>query len=146
MMNIIHFLRNRNALAWDATLEKCGNLFAAFRSAELWSGMAAATVVLPQTMASGVALLIPLGFELSAGAIVGLIGVAALSFVSGIAVRTRGLISAPTGTVLALDRQAFDSLVEADNSATIALFITLCKAQGNNSRLSAMEINRLDQW
>ena len=113
MINIIHFLRNRNAPVGDAPPVKRSNLFAAFRPAELWSGMAAAAVVLPQAMAFGVALLIPLGFEPSVGAVVGLIGAAALSFVSGIAGGTRGLISAPTGPVLVLLGGALISLMEA---------------------------------
>lgn len=83
MMNVIHYLRNRNVPVGDARPEKCSNLLADFRPAELWSGMTAAAVVLPQ--AFGVALLIPLGFEPSAVAFVGLIGAAALGFVSGIA-------------------------------------------------------------
>ena len=73
-----------------------------FNSGEIWSGMAAAAVVLPQAMAFGVALLSPFGLEASVGALAGLIGAAALSMGSGIAGGTLGMISAPTGPVLVL--------------------------------------------
>jgi hypothetical protein len=48
--------------------------------------------------------------------------------------------------LLVLDRPVFKKLVEADNSAAIALLMALGKTQGNNLRWSAMEISRLAQW
>ncbi|MBM2829954.1 MAG: SulP family inorganic anion transporter [Gammaproteobacteria bacterium] len=75
--------------------------------------MAAAAVVLPQAIAFGVALLLPFGFNPSAGAIAGLIGAVALGFVSGISGGTLGLISSPTGPVLILLGGALASLVNA---------------------------------
>lgn len=75
--------------------------------------MAAAAVVLPQAIAFGVALLLPFGFNPSAGAIAGLIGAAALGFVSGISGGTLGLISSSTGPVLILLGGALASLVNA---------------------------------
>jgi len=74
----------------------------ALGSAEIWSGIAAAAVVLPQAMAFGVALLTPLGLDPAIGAVAGLIGAAALCIGSGLAGGTQGLISAPTGPVLVL--------------------------------------------
>ena len=70
--------------------------------------------------------------------------VAALSFVSGIA--DGALVSQCPSELLVLDRPAFEKLVKADNSVAIALLMALGKAQGNNLRWSAMEINRLAQW
>lgn len=75
--------------------------------------MAAAAVVLPQAMAFGVALLTPFEFDPSSGAVMGLIGAAALSLTSGIFGGTRGLISAPTGPTLVLLGAALASLVAA---------------------------------
>jgi len=81
-----------------------------FNLADLWAGMAAAAVVLPQAMAFGVGLLVPAGFSAASGALTGLIGAAALSLFSGLLGGTRGLISAPTGPVLVLLSGALVSL------------------------------------
>ena len=79
---------------------------------DLWGGVAAAAVVLPQAMAFGVALLAPLGLDAATGALAGLGGAAALSLCSGLAGGTRGLISAPTGPVLVLLGGAGAALTE----------------------------------
>ncbi len=69
---------------------------------DLWGGMAATAVVLPQAMAFGVALLAPVGIDPASGALAGLIGAASLSLCSGLSGGTQGLISAPTGPTLVL--------------------------------------------
>lgn len=69
---------------------------------DIWGGLAAAAMLLPQAMAFGVALLVPNGVSPGIGALAGLIGAAALSLASGLAGGTRGLISAPTGPMLIL--------------------------------------------
>jgi SulP family sulfate permease len=80
---------------------------------DLWGGVAAAAVILPQAMAFGVALLAPAGVEASRGALTGLIGAAVLSAVAGVVGGTRGLISAPTGPVLVLITGALATLTGA---------------------------------
>jgi SulP family sulfate permease len=59
-------------------------------------------VVLPQAMAYGVALFAGLGLHAASGALAGLVGAACLSLISGLCGGTIGLVSAPTGPVLAL--------------------------------------------
>jgi SulP family sulfate permease len=71
--------------------------FTGLTSGDVWGGLAASAVVLPQAMAFGVALLTPNGFDASQGAIAGLLGAAIVCTVSGFFGGTRGLISAPTG-------------------------------------------------
>ncbi|MCA9548849.1 MAG: SLC26A/SulP transporter family protein, partial [Myxococcales bacterium] len=80
---------------------------------DLWGGLAAAAVVLPQAMAFGVALFVPAGLPASSGAIAGLIGAAALSLSSGLSGGTAGLISAPTGPTLVLQVAALTALGRA---------------------------------
>lgn len=78
------------------------NLFKQIKTGDIWGGLAASAVVLPQAMAFGVALLSPLGIDSAQGAISGLLAAAMLCIASGIAGGTRGLISAPTGPCLIL--------------------------------------------
>jgi len=65
-------------------------------------GAAAAMVILPQAMAYGVALFAGLGLPAASGALAGLVGAACLSLLSGLGGGTIGLVSSPTGPVLAL--------------------------------------------
>ena len=87
--------------------------FSGLTTGDLWGGLAASAVVLPQAMAFGVALLSPGGFDASQGAIAGLLGAAIVCMVSGIFGGTRGLISAPTGPTLVLLGGALASLSQA---------------------------------
>ena len=73
-----------------------------FRLVDLWAGLTAAAVVLPQAMAFGVALFSPLGLSPASGALGGLVGAACLCLMSGLIGGTHGLISAPTGPSLVL--------------------------------------------
>lgn len=73
-----------------------------FNAGDLWAGLAAAAVILPQAMAFGVALLAPFGIDAASGALAGLIGAASLSLMSGLFGGSRALISAPTGPTLVL--------------------------------------------
>lgn len=84
-----------------------------FSKSDIWAGLAASAVVLPQAMAFGVALLAPLGIPAATGALAGLIGAAALNLTSGIAGGTRGLISSPTGPTLVLMAAALKTLGDA---------------------------------
>jgi len=114
LRKIIHIFPNRDASTENFRLCNDKEFSVNFHDpAEIWGGMAAAAVVLPQAIAFGVALLLPFGFNPSAGAIAGLIGAAALGFVSGISGGTLGLISSSTGPVLILLGGALASLVNA---------------------------------
>lgn len=80
---------------------------------DVWAGIAAAAVVLPQAMAFGVALVSPAGIEPATGAFAGLGAAAALCLASGFAGGTRALISAPTGPTLVLLSGAVAQLAAA---------------------------------
>ena len=66
------------------------------------AGIVAAAVLMTQAMAFGIALYEPYIGSAGAGALAGLMGVAALSLFSGLARGTVSLISGPTGPVMAL--------------------------------------------
>lgn len=78
------------------------NLSKQINTGDIWGGLAASAVVLPQAMAFGVALLSPLGIGTAQGALSGLLAAAMLCIASGVSGGTRGLISAPTGPCLIL--------------------------------------------
>ena len=66
------------------------------------AGLAAAAVLMTQAMAFGITLYAPHLGSTSAGALAGLIGAAVLSLFSGLSRGTAGMISGPTGPVMAL--------------------------------------------
>ena len=66
------------------------------------AGIAAAAVLISQAMAFGIALYEPHIGSASAGALAGLVGAAVLSLFSSLARGTAGMISGPTGPVMAL--------------------------------------------
>jgi len=68
----------------------------------VWGGLAAATLVLPQAMAFGIALWLPIHGNSGAAALAGLITAAMLCLASGILRGTSGMVSAPTGPTLIL--------------------------------------------
>ncbi len=74
----------------------------AVRAGDVWGGLAASAVVLPQAMAFGVALFAHAGTPSATGALAGLIAAAILSLSSGLAGGTQGLVTAPTGPTLVL--------------------------------------------
>ena len=80
---------------------------------DIWGGLAASAVVLPQAMAFGVTLIAAHGFDASQGAIAGLLATAIICLVSGIFGGTRGMISAPTGPTLVLLVGALAALSQA---------------------------------
>jgi len=73
-----------------------------FRIGDLWGGISASALVLPQAMAFGIALWTPYTGDPAAAALSGLIAAACLSMTSGIFSGTQGLVSAPTGPTLVL--------------------------------------------
>ena len=66
------------------------------------AGIAAAAVLMTQAMAFGIALYEPHVGSASAGALAGLVGAAVLSLFSSLSRGTAGMISGPTGPVMAL--------------------------------------------
>ncbi|NNE67172.1 MAG: SLC26A/SulP transporter family protein [Pyrinomonadaceae bacterium] len=85
--------------------------------ADIWGGIAAAAMLLPQSMAFGVVLLTPYGISAGIGALAGLIGAAALSIASGLAGGTKGIISSPTGPMLILFTSAL-AMIAANSKDT----------------------------
>jgi len=81
-----------------------------FQIGDLWGGIAAVAIILPQAMAFGVALMAVAGFSASVGALTGLIGTAAVCLMSGMVGGTRGLVSAPTGPMLVIQVAAITAL------------------------------------
>jgi len=71
-------------------------------SGDIWGGFSSAIVILPQSMAFGVALWAQFGGDIAAGALAGLIAAAVLSLISGLFAGTCGMISAPTGPTAVL--------------------------------------------
>lgn len=80
---------------------------------DVWGGLAASTMLLPQSMAFGVALLAPHGVSPAVGATAGLLCAIALSMASGISGGTRGLVSSPTPPMFILLSSAL-SLIAAN--------------------------------
>lgn len=99
---------------------------------DLWGGIAAVAIILPQAMAFGVALMSTAGFSASAGAITGLIGTAAVCLMSGLIGGTRGLISAPTGPMLVIQVGAITALMHAglENSQLLTALMMLLITMG----------------
>ncbi len=69
---------------------------------DLWGGISAAALVLPQSMAFGMALWLPFTSDASAAALSGLIAAGILSISSALSRGTAGLVAAPTGPTLVL--------------------------------------------
>ncbi len=69
---------------------------------DVWGGLSAAALVLPQAMAFGITLWAPYTADPAAAALAGLVAAVCLSLASGIAGGTEGQISAPTGPTLVL--------------------------------------------
>jgi len=69
---------------------------------DVWGGLSASALVLPQAMAFGITLWTPYFHDPAAAALSGLVAAACLCITSGAFSGTRGLISAPTGPTLVL--------------------------------------------
>lgn len=72
------------------------------RAGDVWGGLAAAMLVLPQAMAFGIALWTPWTHDTAGAALSGVVTAMGLCLASGAAFGTRGLVSAPTGPTLVL--------------------------------------------
>jgi len=69
---------------------------------DLWGGIAASALVLPQAMAFGIALWSPYTHDPASAALSGLIAATCLSVMSGLFRGTSGLVAAPTGPTMIL--------------------------------------------
>ncbi|MCP4043233.1 MAG: SulP family inorganic anion transporter, partial [Gammaproteobacteria bacterium] len=69
---------------------------------DFWGSLSASAVILPQSMAFGVALLTAITGDAATGAMAGLVAAAVLSLFSGLARGTVGMISSPTGPTFVL--------------------------------------------
>ncbi len=72
------------------------------RMGDVWGGLSASALVLPQAMAFGIALWSPYTHDPAAAAMSGLVAAACLCTVSGLFRGTQGLVAAPTGPTLVL--------------------------------------------
>ena len=81
-----------------------------FLEGDLWGGVSASAVMLPQATAFGIALWAPYSQSPALGAMAGLITAIALSFSSGLSRGTTGMVSAPTGPTMVLVSGALISL------------------------------------
>lgn len=86
------------------------NVFKSININDIWGGVSASAIVLPQAMAFGVALLMPYTGSAALGAMAGIIAAALLSFASNLSRGTQGLVSSPTGPTLVLLSAALASL------------------------------------
>jgi len=73
-----------------------------FRTGDIWGGLSASALVLPQAMAFGITLWSPYTHDPAAAALSGLITATCLCMASGLFFGTQGLVSAPTGPTLVL--------------------------------------------
>jgi len=73
-----------------------------FRAGDVWGGLSASALVLPQAMAFGIALWLPYTHDPATAALSGLIAAACLCTASGLFSGTQGIVSAPTGPTLVL--------------------------------------------
>ncbi|MDQ6969252.1 MAG: SulP family inorganic anion transporter [Mariprofundus sp.] len=69
---------------------------------DVWGGLSASALVLPQAMAFGITLWSPYTLDPAAAAMSGLVAAACLCVVSGLFRGTEGLVAAPTGPTLVL--------------------------------------------
>ncbi|MDQ6951862.1 MAG: SulP family inorganic anion transporter [Mariprofundales bacterium] len=98
---------------------------------DLWGSISAATLVLPQAMAFGIALWLPIHGNSGAAALAGLITAAMLSLASGAMRGTCGMVSAPTGPTLVLISAAaatYQSHGVAPELMATALLLTVALA------------------
>ena len=69
---------------------------------DLWGGLAAATLLIPQSTAFGIALWAPYASNPGMAALSGLITAFSLSLLSGLGLGTKGMVSSPTGPTMVM--------------------------------------------
>jgi len=73
-----------------------------YSRSDLWGGITASAVILPQATAFGIALWAPFSMDPATGALAGLITAISLCFFSGLSYGTTGMVSSPTGPTMVL--------------------------------------------
>jgi len=73
-----------------------------FTQGDIWGGLSASAVILPQATAFGIALWAPYNHDPATGAMAGIITAIALCLFSGLSRGTNGMVSAPTGPTMVL--------------------------------------------
>ncbi|MCW9046488.1 MAG: SulP family inorganic anion transporter [Gammaproteobacteria bacterium] len=91
---------------------------------DVWGGVSASAVMLPQATAFGIALWAPYTQNPATGAMTGLITAIALCFFSGLSRGTSGMVSSPTGPTMVLVAGALASLYSRGFS-TSELFLNI---------------------
>lgn len=98
---------------------------------DIWGGISASAVMLPQATAFGIAVWAPYTQNLSTAAMAGLITAITINFFSGLSGGTQGMVSSPTGPTMVLVAGALASLsqhgistAELISSIAIMLFIS----------------------
>lgn len=118
-------------------------------AAEWLAALTVAVVVLPQSLAFGVALLAPHGVAVAAAAAAGLVGAIALNLCAGLAFGTRALVAAPAGPTTVLLVGTFGSLSAAGLPAAslpLALALLLAAAGAMQILLAALGGGRAVQF
>jgi len=98
---------------------------------DVWGGLSASALVLPQAMAFGITLWSPYTHNPAAAAMSGLVAAAALCVVSGLFRGTSGLVTAPTGPTLVLLAGAIAALAATGltgDALVTATLLTVCLA------------------
>ena len=95
------------------------------RMGDVWGGLSASALVLPQAMAFGIALWSPYTHDPAAAAMSGLMAAACLCIVSGIFRGTEGLVAAPTGPTLVLLAGAIAALSASGLVGDVLITATL---------------------
>ncbi len=96
-----------------------------FSTGDIWGGLSASALVLPQAMAFGIALWFPYTHDAASAALSGLVSAACLCIASGVFRGTQGLVSAPTGPTLVLLSGAIAALAATGLSGGVLVTATL---------------------
>lgn len=92
---------------------------------DMWGGLSASALVLPQAMAFGIALWAPYTHDPAAAAMSGLVAAACLCVASGLFHGTPGLVASPTGPTLVLLAGAIAALAATGLTANALVTATL---------------------
>lgn len=90
-----------------------------------WAGLVAGALVIPQAMAFGMMLWLPVGISAAAAAASGIFAAVFLSLCSGIARGTVGMVSAPTGPTLVLLSGLVNALIAYDLDPSVLITAVL---------------------
>lgn len=113
---------------------------------DLIGGLSASALLLPQSMAFGIALWLPYTNDAAGAALSGLITAACLCIASGLFRGTQGLVSAPTGPTLVLLSGAIAALAAnglSGRELVTATLLTVAMAGGIQMLVGALQIGHL---